>query len=82
MLAEVVADAAGRAGVDADQLDVVRSQAVEWPDGSLGCPRPGEFYTQAIVAGYWVEISGPQQVYDYRLDEAGNFRLCEEPSGG
>lgn len=82
ILAEVLADAADRSEVELDQLEVIRAESVEWPDGSLGCPRLGEFYIQMIVSGYWVEIRGPEQVYDYRLDESGNFRLCEESSGG
>lgn len=72
-------DAASRSGVAESELDIVRSEYVEWPDGSLGCAEPGQFYTQAIVPGYWVEIEGPEQVYDYRSDIDGNFSLCERP---
>lgn len=78
ILGDVLADAAGRAGVSVDQLEVVRSQFVEWPDGSLGCPLPGELYIQVIVPGYWVEVVGPERTYDYRLDDSGDFRLCEQ----
>lgn len=79
-LAAVVEDAAGRANVGSEQLEVMRAEAVEWPDGSLGCPRPGELYVQVVVSGYWVEIAGPDQTFDYRLDESGSFRLCETGS--
>lgn len=74
----VLEDAAERAGVAIEQLEVARSEFVEWPDGSLGCPRPGEVYIQRIIPGYWVEVVGPERTYDYRLDDAGNFRLCEQ----
>lgn len=77
LLEDVLADAAKRAGVNVDQLEVVRSQFVEWPDGSLGCPQPGELYIQMIVPGYWVEIDGPESRYDYRADDGGNFKLCK-----
>lgn len=77
MLDPVLRDAAALSGVGMNDLEVIRSQAMEWPDGSLGCPRPGEEYIQVIVPGYWVEIDGPDRRYDYRLDQQGNFRLCE-----
>ena len=29
-------------------------EPVTLSDGSLGCPQPGEFYTQVLVRGYWI----------------------------
>lgn len=77
ILDRILADAADRAEIDVSELRVVRDQAVEWPDGSLGCPEPGQFYTQAIVSGYWVEIEAPDETLDYRVSGEGNFKLCE-----
>lgn len=74
----VIADAAQRAGVPPAEVQVERNQAVQWRDGSLGCPEPGMAYTQAIVDGYWVELLAGGERYDYRLDHRGNFRLCEQ----
>ncbi len=34
-------------------------------------------YTQALVPGYWVELVAGTKALDYRLDDRGNFRLCE-----
>lgn len=73
----VLEDAADRSGINVAVLEVVRSEAVEWPDGSWGCPKPGEVYTQALVSGYWVVIEAAEANYDYRLDDQGNFKLCE-----
>jgi hypothetical protein len=56
---------------------VIRDQAVTWSDGSLGCPQPGVFYTQALVPGYWVVLQVGDQEYDYRASERGHFVLCE-----
>jgi hypothetical protein len=78
-LDDVVADAADRAGIAPGEVVVVRAQAVQWPDGSLGCPEPGMMYTQAIVDGYWVELDAAGTAFDYRLNERGNFRLCATP---
>ena len=35
-------------------MRLIRDEAVTWSDGSLGCPQPGEYYTQVLVPGYWI----------------------------
>lgn len=82
MLRLVLDDASERTGVPVDSLSVVRGEAVVWNDGSLGCPEPGVFYTQALVDGYWVEIDARGEMLDYRLTSNGTFRLCEAGSSG
>lgn len=79
LLAAIRADAAQRGGVQPDSLTVVRGEAVVWPDGSLGCPQPGGFYTQAPVEGYWVVLAGDGVRFDYRATARGSFFLCERP---
>jgi hypothetical protein len=66
-------------GVDLSASTTVTSEAVEWPDGSLGCPEPGMFYTQVITPGYHVVISVDGVEYDYRATDAGQVRLCQAP---
>ncbi len=75
----VAADARARSGDQAAPIRVVRAQPTTWNDGSLGCPRPGEFYTQALVDGYWIVLEIAGTTYDYRATMQGGFRLCEEP---
>lgn len=78
ILDEILADASARAGVPVDDFTVRRSEATTWSDGSLGCPQPGEAYTQALVDGYWVELVAPDgRVVDYRVGNGGYFKLCE-----
>jgi hypothetical protein len=78
ILDEILADASERAGVAVEEITVRRSEATTWSDGSLGCPQPGEVYTQAIVDGYWVELEAPDgTVLDYRVGNSGYFKLCE-----
>ena len=77
LLAEIVADAASRSGVDASSITVVRGESVTWSDGSLGCPKPGMNYTQALVPGYWVVLDAAGTDYDYRATTRGYFLLCE-----
>lgn len=73
----ILGDAVARTGLTEEQLEVEQAEVVTWSDGSLGCPKPGEFYTQAQVDGYWVELSGPDVWLDYRVDNNGQFKLCE-----
>jgi hypothetical protein len=75
----VVADAAERAGVSADEVEVLDARSVEWPDGSLGCPQPGMLYAQVITFGYQIVVAAAGETFDYRLGGRGNFRLCETP---
>lgn len=82
LLEAILTDAADRSGHPEDELVVIRSQFVEWSDGSLGCPQPGEVYIQVIIAGYWVVVEAPEQTYDYRVDDQGHFKLCESQPRG
>ncbi|MES2210333.1 MAG: hypothetical protein V4515_09120 [Chloroflexota bacterium] len=82
VLAAIVADAAGRTGVDQAQVALVRAQLVTWPDGALGCPVPGMSYTDALVPGAWVIVEADGRELDYRASERGGFVLCERPGAG
>lgn len=76
----IVNDMISRSGGDRSAVRVLKSEAVEWGDGSLGCPQPGMMYTQAIVSGYHVILAVGEETYDYRLTERGTFVLCQSPT--
>jgi len=69
-------DAARRTGREASTLKVISSEAVTWPDGSLGCPEPGKLYTMALVPGYRIRIQSGDQVLDYHASRRGYLVLC------
>lgn len=70
-----------RLGIEDPQApQLVRGQSVTWSDGSLGCPKPGQSYTQALVSGYWVVFEFEGREYDYRASERGYFILCDSPT--
>lgn len=71
-----LADAATRSGLPAAQLEVASALSVTWADASLGCPRPGLLYTQALVPGYRVRVKAGAEVWDYRAGERGALVLC------
>ncbi len=78
----VVDDMLARSGGDRSAVEVLKSEAVVWPDGSLGCPQPGMMYTQAIVSGYHLVLALGDETYDYRLSERGTVVLCQNPAPG
>jgi hypothetical protein len=65
--------------LDPASITVIRAESVIWPDGSLGCPRPGEMYTMAQVEGYWVVLESGDRKYDYRVSSTGLFQRCLNP---
>jgi hypothetical protein len=76
----VVMDAASRLAVDPAVVALLSIDPVTWPDGSLGCPRPGELYTQALVDGHRIVVEAGGSRLDYRVTGPGAFRICENAS--
>lgn len=77
MFTAVLDDALSRSGAERSAVQVVKSEQVEWSDGSLGCPQPDTMYTMAIINGYQVILDIGGQMYDYRLSDSGAFVLCD-----
>ena len=71
----IVADLAAR-GVTATP-ELVSAEAVTWPSGALGCPKPGRSYTQALVDGMRVVVTAGEATYDYRFGRGPTASLCE-----
>ena len=76
LLALVLNDLAARTGLAQNELSITIDEAVIWPDGSLGCPSPGQIYEMAPVAGYRVLLQAAGSSYDYHLADSGYFVLC------
>jgi hypothetical protein len=70
------AELAGQQSINPAEVKVVSAEAVTWPNGALGCPKPGEMYTQALVAGYRVELEAAGKRFVYHASEKGYFKLC------
>lgn len=60
-----------------EAITVVQAEAVVWSDGSLGCPQPGEVYTQATVDGYRIVVEANGRTYDYHAADTGYVILCQ-----
>ena len=63
-------------GAQRAQFTLLQAEARQWNDGALGCPEPGQVYTQAIVDGYQVVIDYQGQSFDYHASASGFFKLC------
>lgn len=79
LLEAIVAEAAHRAGVTAQEIEVTAAEQVTWSDGSLGCPEEGMAYTQALVPGYRVVVEFGKEELHFHATESGDFRFCDEP---
>lgn len=69
-------DLARRALVKPDAITVVSATEQQWSDGAMGCPQPGQMYTQMIVPGYRVVLQAAGNKYSYHSDQRGNFIVC------
>lgn len=70
LVALAIADASRRTGAAPTDVRIVRTEAREWPDRSLGCPRPGMGYAQAITPGYLIVAEAGGQQLAYHTDHA------------
>lgn len=72
----VADDAARRFNVAASAVVLTRAEQVTWPDGSLGCPEPGQMYTQMLVPGYRLTAKTTAGELVYHADSRGNVKTC------
>lgn len=78
----VVADLVDRLDQPAPEIDLVSIKEMTWNDGSLGCPEPGQAYTQALVDGIQLIVAVGGERYDYRSAGGDSITLCESPLEG
>ena len=70
LIALATADAARLTGTGPGDVRIVRLEAREWPDRSLGCPRPGMGYAQAITPGFLIVADAGGRQLEYHTDHA------------
>ncbi|MCC6569633.1 MAG: hypothetical protein IT315_10385, partial [Anaerolineales bacterium] len=56
----------------ADQVSVISTEAVEWPDGCLGVQQPGVMCTEAIVPGYKIILQAGDEQYELHTNKSGS----------
>jgi hypothetical protein len=72
----VVADAARRFKVDESAVVLARAEQLTWSDGSLGCPEPGQMYTQMLVPGFRVVAKTAAGELVYHTDSRAHAVAC------
>jgi hypothetical protein len=70
-------DLAERLGISTEEIGVEKVEKVEWPDASLGCPKPGMVYAQVITPGYKLVLFAKGRSYEYHTSMR-HVVLCEE----
>ncbi len=78
-LTEAIRDLSGRLGVPPGGIEVVKETSVTWRDGSLGCPKEGMMYTQALVEGTLIVLRVDGKDYAYHSGKGRPPFYCENP---
>lgn len=73
-------DLAERLGIPIEEIELISMEAVTWPDGSLGCPKPGVEYTQVQREGALIRLRAEKHFYQYHSGGGRPPFLCEHPS--
>jgi hypothetical protein len=81
-VAAAIEDTAARENVPADDVVVAAWSPVTWTDGSMGCPKEGMSYTQALVEGELLILRTDTGIFQYHARTDGPFSYCENPSAG
>jgi hypothetical protein len=76
MIEAALDDAVNRSTTARADIKVISEEAVTWPDGSLGCPKPGMLYTQALVPGYRIVLQAGEQTLNYHAMSRGKPVFC------
>ena len=65
--------------LDRSDIQIVNVSIIDWPDSSLGCPKPGMEYLQVVTRGAHVLLKTEEKVY--RVHTAGERGIiCEGPA--
>lgn len=73
-------DLAQRLDVPIEDIELIKFEAVVWPDASLGCPRPGMVYAQVLSSGYLVVLKADGKEHEYHAGKGGEVFYCENPT--
>jgi len=63
-----------------EEIEGVSIAPIDWPDSSLGCPKPDRGYKQVITPGHYAVLRHGGQTYRVHMAKGRAF-VCERPSG-
>jgi hypothetical protein len=61
-------DLSERLNIPIEDIKLVKEEAVDWPDTSLGYPEKGMSYAQVITPGFWIILKAQDKLYEYHSD--------------
>ncbi|MGC8874503.1 MAG: hypothetical protein ACP5SI_08680 [Chloroflexia bacterium] len=67
---QVIADAAARARVAPAEVEVVRVEAVDWPDSCLGCAGSSRVCLEVVTPGYRIVVRAAGHDYEYHTSRS------------
>lgn len=79
LVAQAREDLARRLSIGPDAVVFVKLKEVVWPDGSLGCPRPGMMYPQVLQDGVVIVLRAEGRSYRYHGGPGRTPFLCSNP---
>jgi len=80
IVVQAMKDLGRRLAIRLEQIQVVKAEAVTWPDAGMGCPQSGMAYTQVQQDGMLIVLAVDGTTYNYH---SGGMRppfLCENPA--
>ena len=79
LIARAKDDLSARLSVDLATIAVLRADAVNWSDGSLGCPQPDMNYAQVITPGYLIVLEANGVSFEYHASRGTEVVYCKNP---
>ena len=77
---EAIQDLSERLDIPSGEVQAVSEKRVTWRDGSLGCPKEGMMYTQALVPGMLIVLRVDGSEYEYHSGGGRVPFYCENPA--
>ncbi len=68
-------DLSERLNIPIGNIKLVKEEAVDWPDTSLGYPEKGMMYAQVITPGFRIILKAQDKLYEYHSD----YKLIARP---
>jgi hypothetical protein len=63
-----------------EEIELVSVVPIDWPDSSVGCPRPDREYLQVITPGHYAVLRHAGTTYRVHMAEGRAF-VCDRPAG-
>lgn len=76
MVQLAVKDLSKRLDIAENEIFVEQVKPIEWPDATLGCPKPGMDFSPMLTPGYIITLEVDGKEYVYHTDDVDRVILC------